>query len=290
MESPLTLGKPTQEELEARRAAERIGAPFLVYRDDEGTQHIFSLAERLDAITLGRRDEADISVPWDPEMSRLHAELELRAGEWMVTDDGLSQNGTWVNGLRLSGRRRLTDGDLLRVGRTIFAYCAPAEGLHSGYTFVMLLARKLEAAFVTGHYETLARFPGHWPTVSFSNHDVARTVSRFGGKHASPELAKMLFALLVTLKGTTLIYQGEELGLPQASLTRDQLRDPVGDLYWPYDGGRDGCRTPMPWTAGPQMGFTTGTPWLPLSAEHRGLSVAEQAADPDSMLVFSRAN
>lgn len=168
------------------------------------------------------------------------------------------------------------------------AYLSPADGLHSGYTFVMLLQRKLEAGFVTRHYETLARFPHHWPTISFSNHDVPRTVSRFGGKDASPELAKMLFALLIALKGTTLIYQGEELGLPQASLTRDQLRDPVGDLYWPYDGGRDGCRTPMPWTTEPQMGFTTGEPWLPLAAEHRGLSVEDQWGDPDSVLTFSR--
>ena len=90
-----------------------------------------------------------------------------------------------------------------------------------------------------------------------------RTLSRFGGKDASPELAKLLFALLLSLKGTTLIYQGEELGLPQADLRRDQLRDPVGDLYWPYSGGRDGCRTPMPWTMGPSLGFTTGEPWLP---------------------------
>jgi hypothetical protein len=125
VESPLTLGKPTQEELEARRAAERIGDPFLVYRDDEGRQHIFSLPEQSSGITLGRREEADISVPWDPEMSRVHAELVRRAGEWTVSDDGLSQNGTWVNGLRLSGRRRLADGDLLRVGRTTFAFCDP---------------------------------------------------------------------------------------------------------------------------------------------------------------------
>jgi alpha-glucosidase len=168
------------------------------------------------------------------------------------------------------------------------AYCTPAQGLHSGYTFVMLLARKLEPRFVTQHYDTLAAYPDHWPTISFSNHDVPRTVTRFGGPDAPPELARMLFALLVTLKGTTLIYQGEELGLPQATLTRDQLRDPVGDLYWPYDGGRDGCRTPMPWTTGPNMGFTDGEPWLPLAAEHRGLSVEAQADDPDSMLTFAR--
>ena len=136
MESPLTLGQPTQEELEARRSAERIGAPFLVFRDDAGRQHIFSLAVRTQSVTLGRREEADISVPWDPEMSRLHAELELRAGEWTVSDDGLSQNGTWVNGMRLSGRRRLADGDLLRVGRTIFAFCEPVGAGTLGPTLV----------------------------------------------------------------------------------------------------------------------------------------------------------
>jgi alpha-glucosidase len=187
-----------------------------------------------------------------------------------------------------NGGDRFVFGEFSEEEARCGAYCTPAEGLHSGYTFVMLLARKLEASFVTGHFETLAGFPGHWPTISFSNHDVPRTVSRFGGKDASPELAKMLLALLLSLKGTTLIYQGEELGLPQASLHRDQLRDPVGDLYWPYDGGRDGCRTPMPWTPGPHMGFTDGEPWLPLAAEHRGLSVQEQAEDPDSALSFSR--
>jgi predicted component of type VI protein secretion system len=92
-----------------------------VYRDDAGRQHIYSLAQHTDGVTVGRRDEADISVPWDHETSRLHAELVPRAGEWTVTDDGLSQNGTWVNGLRLTGRRRLRNGDLLRVGRTVFS-------------------------------------------------------------------------------------------------------------------------------------------------------------------------
>ena len=125
MESPLALGHPTQEELEARWAAEQLGEPFLVYRDEEGRQRIFTLAGR--SVTVGRRHEADVSIPWDPELSRLHAELELRAGEWTICDDGFSQNGTWVNGLRLAGRRRLADGDLLRVGRTLLAFCDPAR-------------------------------------------------------------------------------------------------------------------------------------------------------------------
>lgn len=167
------------------------------------------------------------------------------------------------------------------------AYCAPDEGLHSAYTFVLLHAQHLSAALFRDHYETLGRFPDHWPCISFSNHDVARTVTRFGGGDA---VARLMLALLLALKGTVLLYQGEELGLPEAqSLTREQLRDPVGDLYWPIAKGRDGARTPMPWTEDPNLGFSTGAPWLPPAVEHRGRSVATQQADPDSVLAFSRA-
>ncbi len=186
------------------------------------------------------------------------------------------------------GPDRFVFGEFSEEEARCGAYCSPDEGLHSGYTFVMLLAQGAPIDVVRRHYETLSGAPGHWPTVSFSNHDVPRTVSRLGGRDASPELAKALFGLLLSLKGTALVYQGEELGLPQASLARAQLRDPVGDLYWPYDGGRDGCRTPMPWAPGPSLGFTTATPWLPAAAEHRGLTVLEQQADPDSALAFAR--
>jgi len=207
-------------------------------------------------------------------------------------DSNLPEN---VEMLELIRRRVEAHGDRFVFGEfseeeaRCGAYLTPDEGLHSAYTFVLLLQKKLNGAFLRQHYATLAGYPAHWPTISFSNHDVPRTVTRFGGKDASPELAKLLFALLLSLKGATLIYQGEELGLPQAELTRDQLRDPVGDLYWPYSGGRDGCRTPMPWTdQAPNLGFTTGAPWLPAAREHAGLTVAAQEADPDSTLAFAR--
>src|SRR6266550_3098513 len=125
MESPVTLGSQTPEELEERRAALERGVPFLQFRDGDARQRIFALDEDAEAITIGRRFEADISLPWDPEASRLHAELSLRAGEWTICDDGWSQNGTWVNGLRLAGRRRLHDGDLVRIGQTVIAFCSP---------------------------------------------------------------------------------------------------------------------------------------------------------------------
>ena len=125
MESPVTLGSQTPEELEERREALDRGIPFLLFRDGDGRQRIHPLSEEADAITVGRRFEADISLPWDPEASRLHAELSFRAGEWTIVDDGWSQNGTWVNGLRLAGRRRLGDGDLVKIGRTILGFHHP---------------------------------------------------------------------------------------------------------------------------------------------------------------------
>lgn len=135
MESPLALGTQSPEELEERRAAEQRGGPFLVYRDGDGRQRIVALDERAGPVTVGRRGEADVSLPWDGEVSRLHAELSFRAGEWTICDDGWSQNGTWVNGLRLAARRRLADGDLVTIGRTAIAYCNPRP-LTAGATMV----------------------------------------------------------------------------------------------------------------------------------------------------------
>lgn len=170
------------------------------------------------------------------------------------------------------------------------AYLAPDEGLHAGYTFALLIASKLAPSYIRKHFEGLNEHPRHWPCISFSNHDVIRTVTRFGGgPEGDPELAKLLFALLCSLRGTTLIYQGEELGLPEVDLRRDQLKDPVGDLYYPIAKGRDGCRTPMPWDArAANLGFSTGTPWLPLGPAHKALAVSEQEGNADSPLEFAR--
>jgi alpha-glucosidase len=161
-------------------------------------------------------------------------------------------------------------------------YLPPDKGLHAGYNFALLLAT--DAGAIRDHLETLERFPDHWPCIAFSNHDVIRTATRFG-----PKAAKAMLALLASLRGTLLLYQGEELGLPEVELRRDQLKDPVGDLYYPLFKGRDGCRTPMPWDAGkPNLGFSTGTPWLPLGPEHEHQSVSEQEKDPSSVLAFTR--
>ncbi len=170
------------------------------------------------------------------------------------------------------------------------AYLSPDKGLHAGYTFALLVASKLAPNYIRKHLDGLSQFPEHWPCVAFSNHDVPRTVSRFGAPpDGNPALAKLMFALLCSLRGTTLVYQGEELGLPDVDLRRDQLRDPVGDLYYPVAKGRDGCRTPMPWDAHqPNLGFTSGRPWLPLGSAHQALAVSEQERSSDSALNYAR--
>jgi alpha-glucosidase len=207
-------------------------------------------------------------------------------------DSNLAENIEALDEIRRAVDRysdRFVMGEFSEEPARCGCYAASDEGLHSGYSFPLLEARKLGPAFVRDHYAMLARHPRHWPSIAFSNHDVMRTVSRFGGKTPPPGLAPLMLALVLSLRGTALLYQGEELGLPQASIRRDQIRDPVGDLYYPYIYGRDGCRTPMPWDGdAPNLGFTTGAPWLPLAQTHKDLAVSRQLADSASTLNFTR--
>jgi len=115
-------------ELKQMLALERRGAPFLAMRDGDGALRLVALEERASELTLGRQDGIDVSLPWDAEVSAVHAELRRLGEEWTVADDGLSRNGTFLNGERISGRQRLRKGDRLLVGQTIIAYCHEASG------------------------------------------------------------------------------------------------------------------------------------------------------------------
>lgn len=132
-----------------------------------------------------------------------------------------------------------------------------------------------------------------WACWSFGNHDVRRPVSRFADGADPPEgLRRLIPVLLGALRGTVCLYQGEELGLEEAELAREDLRDPFGLAFWPAFAGRDGCRTPMPWDGeAPGAGFTDGAarPWLPIPDAHRRRAVAAQEPDGRSVLNTTRA-
>lgn len=136
MDSSSHLASPA--ELQARIAAEREGRPFVVLRDAGGAQRIVALDPAAGSATVGRGEEAAIAIPWDRHVSSLHAELRLVAGSWLAIDDGVSRNGTFVNGERVAGRRRLADGDQIRVGRTTLVFRLPgASAGGSGATAVL---------------------------------------------------------------------------------------------------------------------------------------------------------
>ena len=124
-ESPVGIHQATPAELRERLAAERQGLPFLVYRDEGGEQRIVGLRPGGAPTTLGRSAECDISLEWDQEVSRLHAELAQVGDQWVLVDDGLSSNGTFVGDERITSRRRLADGDVFRVGATSIAFRHP---------------------------------------------------------------------------------------------------------------------------------------------------------------------
>jgi pSer/pThr/pTyr-binding forkhead associated (FHA) protein len=126
---PLRLVSPT--ELAERLQAERRGVPFVVYLDGDGRQQIVDLGDRDEPLSVGRQLANDIPLPWDTEVSRVHAVLEPVGSEWTLVDDGLSRNGSYVNGSRVRGRRRLVDGDLVKLGHTtlVFAAAAVPEGV-----------------------------------------------------------------------------------------------------------------------------------------------------------------
>lgn len=117
-DTPLAGDEATPAELEARTAAEQLGQPFLLYRGRNGRQSILTLHRGLSRVTIGRGPSNNIALGWDTEVSRVHAELERLQGEWTLVDDGLSRSGTWHNGERVVARRRLKDGDVIRVGTT----------------------------------------------------------------------------------------------------------------------------------------------------------------------------
>lgn len=122
-ESPIAPHASTPGELKARIEMERLGVPFLVYRDGVGNQVLYGLGEG--PVTVGRRGDNDVALEWDGEVSRLHAQLEHIKGDWAVADDGLSRNGSFVNGEPIKGRQRLRDGDRLCFGSTVVVYRAP---------------------------------------------------------------------------------------------------------------------------------------------------------------------
>jgi len=186
------------------------------------------------------------------------------------------------------------DDGLARVAE----YTQGGDKLHMAYCFD-LLGSAHSAPYLHGvlkRFDELAS--GGWPCWALSNHDVVRVATRWGGARPNPALLRLAAAMQMSLRGSTCLYQGDELGLPEAQIAFDELQDPYGITMWPEFKGRDGCRTPMPWESESRdMGFTLPLagarqaavrPWLPASESHRAMAVDVQSSQEDSLLSFYR--
>ncbi|HSG91994.1 MAG TPA: alpha-glucosidase [Pseudomonadales bacterium] len=214
-----------------------------------------------------QRHQFDKSQPENLEfLRRLRALLDRYPGTTMVgeigDDDGLGRLAEYTRG-----------GDKLHM-----AYCFDLLGARHDAPFLHDLMSRFGAIVGNG-----------WPCWALSNHDVPRLATRWGGAQPAPGLLRMAAALQLSLRGTPCLYQGDELGLPEAEVAFEDLRDPYGITMWPAYKGRDGCRTPMPWSAlEADLGFSgagaRAAPWLPADPAHRALAVDRQEADPASLL------
>ena len=179
-------------------------------------------------------------------------------------------------------------GDAQRGLEIMAEYTSGGDKVQMCYPFELLQPSRVTAGFLEQAFARLEKAaPDAWPCWSYSNHDTVRHVTRWGLSDAA---TKAYVTLLMCLRGSVCLYQGEELGLPEADVAFEDLQDPYGIQFWPEFKGRDGARTPMVWTASNQhAGFSTGKPWLPVSPVHLTQSVAAQEVEPKSMLQHYRA-
>ncbi|MET0941559.1 MAG: alpha-glucosidase [Mesorhizobium sp.] len=182
-------------------------------------------------------------------------------------------------------------GDAQRGLEIVAAYTAGDERVQMCYAFDFLSPEMISASKVRSVLETFGKVASDgWSCWAFSNHDVVRHASRWGAGEADrTAYLKVLSALLMSLRGSVCIYQGEELGLNEADIAFEDLQDPYGVRFWPEFKGRDGCRTPMVWDRSAQNGgFSTAKPWLPVPSEHLTMAVSEQQGDKNSLLEHYR--
>jgi alpha-glucosidase len=130
---------------------------------------------------------------------------------------------------------------------------------------------------------------GVWPVYLISNHDIVRSYNRYGDGQHNDTIAKLMAGLYLTLRGTPIMYYGEELGMENNDpKSKEEVKDPIGKIGWPEEKGRDGERTPMQWNESANAGFSTVAPWLPVPPSYKTHNVAAEDKDPDSILNFYR--
>jgi alpha-glucosidase len=235
----------------------------------------------------------DAALRDNPPAERSSVPSRTYAFQQHIYDKSRPETLDFVSELRALTDRR---ADIMMVGEIDDPalarqreYTDGADRLHTAYSFHFLHATRSTPMLFTDAIDAWEGAVG-WPSWSLGNHDVPRFPTRLGGPNPPAAKVRGLMAALFALRGAIFLYQGEELGLSQATIPFERLRDPYAVTAYVGDAGRDGARTPMPWTSEPPMaGFTTAPDaWLPIDPAHLPYAVSAQLGDPGSMLAFTR--
>ena len=203
-----------------------------------------------------------------------------------------------VHGALKKLRRAADEYGAVLVGETwtsdiaeLKRYYGAGDEVQLPMDFMFAMVNKLSAPELRKQI-ALVEGAGVWPVYVVSNHDIVRSFDRYGDGVHNDAIARVLAALYLTLRGTPVMYYGEELGMENNDpKSRDEVQDPIGKLGWPLEKGRDGERTPMQWDATTNAGFSKTKPWLPVPASARTRNVATESADPSSLLnLYRRLN
>jgi alpha-glucosidase len=177
---------------------------------------------------------------------------------------------------------------VLDIAKMVSYYGEKDDELNLAFNFPFIFTKFESQSFREVVELTESLMPSEsWPVWTGSNHDVGRLATRWCGD--DERKIRCALMMLLTMRGTPFLYYGDEIGLPETKLSESDLKDPVGIRFWPHNPGRDGCRTPMQWDAGPGAGFTSpeAAPWLPLG-DQESCNVASQREDPTSVLHLTR--
>jgi alpha-glucosidase len=274
--------------------------PDLNWRHPEVKRELFDVARfwlelgvdgfRLDVVNFLFKDAL-----WrdEPERRRTRSPVEYR--NWL----GVFRRDRPETLLLIEELRRLVDGypDRIAIGEVSTDFGVPQYleygkpgRLHLVFNFAFKNTPSYDPSAFRRGIERVEEIYGElaWPCYVLGNHDTRRLVTRFGDGRADVRRARVLVAMLLTLRGTAMLYQGDEIGMEEAVLPRERILDPKGRSLWPLDPGRDGCRTPMQWDGSDYAGFSTVEPWLPVHENRRSVNVASAEADPGSLLCFHR--
>lgn len=246
---------------------------------------------RLDAVYFIAKDPELRDNPPNPNTGAMHKAMGEYDRFLHAYDKAHPDMHTMLEGLREvtdAYPDRVLYGELHEYDLTKWAryFGTSLNSLHLPGNFSLLTLR-YEAAHARALIEAVERATpeGAWPNYVLGNHDEVRLATRYGGEAQ----AKLLAFMLLTLRGTPVWYAGDELGIAEVPIPRDQIQDPWGIRVPEAGVGRDGCRTPMAWTDAPGHGFSVAHPWLPFHPDAASRNVAVQAETPGSMLRMVQA-